>query len=746
MRVRHVALRSGLYHVAWTTPVAIVAMLGLGQPSALTRVQDQVFDLYQRLSTGAYDPTTAPVRIVDVDDRSIAAVGQWPWPRTTVATLVERLAAAKPAVIAFDMLFSEPDRTSPEAFLATLAEPPRRAAVATALTGLAGNDVRFAETLSRAPVILGLVLTQGAPSPAAAPLAPPWGMAFAGDDPALFAPAFPTLVAPLPVLRDKAAGLGALNWLPDGDQIVRRVPLLLRVNDGNSQRLMPSLALESLRVAKGASTFLVRGSHASGAWRAGSGGIESVRVGALTAATGHEGDMRLHFTPHRPERFLSAATVLDGSFDPAGIEGRVVIVGSSSAGLTDIRATPVDAAMPGVEVQAQAVETLLAQSQLVRMPWLGAEVLVGAILAAALALVLPMVPALAGIAMALAALGAVMAASWAAFLHGTLVDPVVPGTTIVAAYVGATAALFRAEQRGRAFVQAAFGRFVSPTVVSRLAADPTALELGGDLRPLTVMFTDIRNFTAIAEAMDARELTAFMNRYLSPMTAIVLDCGGTIDKYIGDAIMAFWNAPLSDDAHAAHAVRAALDMLAALPALGRDMAAASDRHFPPIRCGIGLATGLCVVGNLGSALRFDYSALGDDVNLASRLESLSKVYGVDILASEATAAAAPDFAWLEVDRVVVAGRSLVTRILTPIGGEDEARGPAFAALRDAHDAMLAAYRDRRFEEAATACAALREAASGGLAEVYDLYAKRCRRYAAEPPPLDWNGVTRMERK
>lgn len=727
-------------------PVALVATLGLLQPSALTRVQDQVFDLYQRLSPGAYDPATAPVRIVDVDDRSIAAVGQWPWPRTTVAQLVERLAAAKPAAIAFDMLFSEPDRTSPEAFLASLQETPRRAAIATALAGLAGNDETFAETLGRAPVVLGLVLTQGAPVPAAA-LTPPWGMAFAGDDPGLFAAAFPTLVAPLPVLRDRAAGLGALNWLPDGDQIVRRVPLLLRVSDGGSWRLVPSLALESLRVAQGASTFLVRGSHASGAWRAGgSGGIESVRVGALTATTERKGDMRLHFTPHRTERFLSAATVLDGSFDPASIEGRIVIVGSSSAGLTDIRATPIDAAMPGVEVQAQAVESLLAQSQLVRLPWTGAEILGGTVLAAALALVLPLVPATAGIAVALAALGAIAAASWAAFLHGTLVDPLVPGTAVAAAYVGATAALFRAEQRGRAFVQAAFGRFVSPAVVSRLAADPSALELGGDLRPLTVMFTDIRNFTAIAEAMGARELTAFMNRYLSPMTAIVLDRGGTIDKYIGDAIMAFWNAPLSDDDHAANAVRAALGMLAALPALRAEMAAASEGCFPPIRCGIGLATGPCVVGNFGSALRFDYSALGDDVNLASRLESLSKLYGVDILASAATASAAPDFAWLEVDRVVVAGRSLETRILTPIGDEDFARCAEFAARRDAHDAMLAAYRGRRFEAAAATCAALREAAPGGLAGFYDLYAERCRRYAAEPPPPEWDGVTRMERK
>ncbi len=321
-----------------------------------------------------------------------------------------------------------------------------------------------------------------------------------------------------------------------------------------------------------------------------------------------------------------------------------------------------------------------------------------------------------------------------------------PGTALAAAYVGATAALFRAEQRGRAFVQAAFGRFVSPAVVSRLAADPSALELGGDLRPLTVMFTDIRNFTAIAEAMGARELTAFMNRYLSPMSEPSCSPGAArLDKYIGDAIMAFWNAPLPDAAHGERAACAALAMLKALPDLRAELSADLE-GAPPIRCGIGLASGPCVVGNLGSHLRFDYSALGDDVNLASRLEALTRIYGVDILASESTCRLAPTLAWLDVDTVVVAGRGAPTRIVTLVGDAGMAADPAFKAWRAAHTAMLDHYRARRFTEAASAATRLRAAAPSSVAQLYNLYAERCAGFTISPPAADWDGVTRMERK
>ena len=629
-------------------------------------------------------------------------------------------------------MFSEGDRTSADAFVAAIADQARRSAVRTALGDTPSNDAALADALGPAPAVLGLVLTQGGAAPA---FVAPYGMAHVGGDPVAVVPRFGGVVAPLPALAARAAGLGALNWLPDGDQTVRRVPLLLSAGG----RLVPSLALESLRVAQGASTFLARGAPAGD-------GLESVRVGALTVATTSTGDMRVRFTGHRPERFIPAYQVLADGFDPAAVAGRIVIVGSSSAGLTDIRATPVDPAMPGVEVQAQAVENLLAGTRLLRPDWSVLEPYAGALAALVLAALLPLVPAMASAAVAALGVCAMAGASWWAFHdRQLLIDPLVPSATVLVAYLGGVSTLFRAEQRDRRFVQDAFGRFVSPAVVARLGREPGLLALGGELRPLTVMFTDVRGFSRIAERMGPQDLTRFMNRYLSPMSEVVLAHGGTLDKYIGDAIMAFWNAPLPDAAHGENAARAALAMLAALPALRAELGPGCE-GLPPIRCGIGLASGPCVVGNLGSRLRFDYSALGDDVNVASRLEALTRVYGVDILASEATRRLAPDLAWLEVDGVVVAGRGATTVVFTLVGDEAVAASAAFLATRAAHELMLADYRARRFAAAARASAALRGTAPADLADLYRLYAERCEAYAAAPPPDDWDGVTRMERK
>ena len=603
------------------------------------------------------------------------------------------------------------------------------------------NDDVLAQSLANAPVVLGLVLTQGAKLP---PFNAPYGLANVGQNPSAFVPHFSGAVVPLPALTDSASGLGALNWLPDGDQIVRRVPLILAGGD----RLVPSLAMESLRVAQGASTFIIRssGTHGEGGSSLATG-LESVRVGAATAATGPHGDIRLRFGLHRQERFLPAWKVLDETIDLSEVAGRIVIIGSSSAGLTDIRATPVDAAMPGVEVQAQALEGLLAQTQLVRPAWAVLELAFGVLLVLMLAALLPAVPALGGMAAVAGGVALVLGGSWWAFSrHFLLVDPLVPSAMLLGAYLGGMSTLFRAEQRDRRFVQDAFGRFVSPDVVARLARDPGQLALGGELRPLTVMFTDVRNFSTISERMSAQDLTRFMNRYLSPMSEIVLAHAGTVDKYIGDAIMAFWNAPLPDRDHGEHAARAALAMLDALPALQAELMTDASETLPPIRCGIGLASGPCVVGNLGSRLRFDYSALGDDVNLASRLESLTKAYGVDILATEATFRLAPGLAWLELDTVVVAGRAAATRIFTLLGDERTAETEAFRGFQSRHDAMLSHYRASRFEAAAIAVEDLRREGFLSQSKVYDLFESRCRSYLQHPPADDWGGVTVLDHK
>ncbi|UDQ90763.1 adenylate/guanylate cyclase domain-containing protein, partial [Xanthobacter autotrophicus] len=523
-------------------------------------------------------------------------------------------------------------------------------------------------------------------------------------------------------------GIGALNWLPDRDQVVRRVPILL----GLDGKLVPSLSAEALRVAQGASTYVVRASNASGDQAFGTkSGITAVKIGALDVATDAAGEVRVRFTATDPRRFLSAADVLDGKVPPAEVEGRIILVGSSAPGLMDTRATPLDAAVPGVEIQAQLIEHIVAGARLVRPDWArGAEIVLTGLLGLLLALALPRVSApIAGV-LGLAVVAALGAGAWLAFTRfDLLLDPMGPGAAVLAVYGMGVLALYRDEQRQKKWVRSVFGRFVSPKVVERLAENPERLVLGGETREITILFCDLRDFTSLSETMDAQALTRFMNAYLTPMTEVVLAHGGTIDKYIGDAIMAFWNAPVDDATHARNAALCALAMSARLEALNeewRRAAEAEGRPWHPVRCGVGLATGPCCVGNLGSAQRLEYSCLGDDVNLASRIEGATKSMRVDILVSEATREAAGDLAFLEADLLMLKGKSKASQLYLLAGDPDFSRSEAFSRLEERHGALMAAYGAGSFGEAAALAEALAASAPARLARFYGLYAERCR--------------------
>ena len=310
--------------------------------------------------------------------------------------------------------------------------------------------------------------------------------------------------------------------------------------------------------------------------------------------------------------------------------------------------------------------------------------------------------------------------------------------------------LYSQKRRQLSETRAVFGRFVAPAVVARLAENPELIRLGGEERTLTVMFCDLRSFTTVSEGLSATELTAFLNEYLTPMTDAILTPVGTVDKYMGDAIMAFWNAPLDDSAHAAHSARAALDMRAILAELNRAWAvrkAAGEHARSDIKFGVGLNTGECCVGNLGSTRRFDYSAIGDEVNVASRLEGASKVFGVDIVASAATRAAAPDFAWLEVDQVLLKNKSRPTSVFTLVGDADYAKGPAFDALAQLHASLLEAYRAGEFSRAAEIA---ERATAQAPAEIQGLYASYYReRFASLAVTARdgvWEPVLKLETK
>jgi adenylate cyclase len=438
--------------------------------------------------------------------------------------------------------------------------------------------------------------------------------------------------------------------------------------------------------------------------------------------------------------------VLAGENDPNEVNGRIILVGSSAPGLLDIRATPLDVAVPGVEIHAQLLEQVVsgatARRVLSRPDYAtGLEIVLTVALGLVLAFIFTRVRAVYAAIVGLGVIGSLVATAWVAYTRGgILLDPTWPAVTLFLLLGAATTYVYRRTEQQRSEVRRAFSYYVSPTVVNEIIAHPEKLELGGVVREVTLMFCDVRNFTSISERMTAHELTRFINSLLTPLSEIILENRGTIDKYIGDAIMAFWNAPLDDPDHAKNALRSALAMINRMGSLNdewRRQAEAEGRRHREVGIGIGINSGDVCVGNLGSMQRFDYSAIGDNVNVAARIESLSKVYGVPMVVGEATMQRLGPVPAVELDVLRVKGREQPTRIFTPLAavGYD-----GVADLVDRHNTMLKAYRCRDWAGAEGAIVACQELGVVGLADLYRLYGARIAEWRANPPPADWDGT------
>lgn len=713
--------------------LALVLALRIFDPGGvLEEVRLRVFDGYQRLAPRVAEASA--VRVIDIDDDTLSRIGQWPWPRTLVADLVTRLARAGAAAVALDIVFPEPDRTSPTEVLKLW---PQVEGLQSLLARLPDHDAALAEALSAAPSVTGFALTSDANDRSPARKG---SFAYAGMDPRPFISGFSGAVASLPALEGAARGNGSLNQVPEPDGMLRRVPLVLRLGD----RVYGSLVTEALRVAQGATTTVIRASGAQATASFGAEtGIDSIKIGDFVVPTDANGKLWLHYAPISRERTIPAWKVLAGETAEDAFEGMIVLVGTSAAGLRDLRPSPLDPALPGIEAHAQAIEQILAGRSLDRPDWAdGAEILYVAALGLALILALRRIGALWSAAAGAGAAVLAVMASWEAFLHaGYLVDPATPVAATIAVYIVATLLRFLAAEREKREVRTAFSQYLAPAMVERLAADPTQLKLGGETRDMTFLFCDVRGFTTISEGYksDPQALTRLINQFLTPMTDVILASRGTIDKYMGDCIMAFWNAPLDDPAHPANACRAALAMRGELVELNKRIAVedqqAGRRHVP-LAIGIGLNSGSVVVGNMGSDQRFDYSVLGDAVNLASRLEGQSKTYGVDIVVGETTKVAAPGFAFLELDLIAVKGKAEAVRIHALRASQPDEAHDRLAAIQGE---MLAAYRAQRWDEAAAALARAR-ASAPDLAMLWDLYAERISGYRQDPPGPEWDGV------
>jgi adenylate cyclase len=727
-----------LYTLLVGSVIFACLVLRVWDPSPVARLRSLVFDTFQRVAPLKFDPTL-PVRIVDIDEDSLKKFGQWPWPRTLLAELVEKLGTQGAAAIGFDMVFPEPDRMSPANAVQYWPQSAVLESLKPEVAKLPSNDQVFAEAIGEAPVVLGFIaspLALSLPETKA-------GFAYGGDDPRLFAPYYPGAAASLKILQTPAQGAGALNWIPEYDQIIRRMPMVVRIED----TLYPSLVGDVLRVAQGASTYTIKSSGASSEEAFGeSTGIVKIRVGDFEIPTEANGQMWIRFTPQSQDRYLPAWKVLNGEIGEDEIAGRILLIGTSAAGLLDLRATPLEASVPGVELLAQAVEQILRGAFLLRPDFATpAELLYILVLGCLVAVVIYRAGALGSALLGAIAVGGVIAISWYAFKNfGWLVDPVYPTIALSAIYLTGSSFVFLRTERERNRVRNAFSHYMAPALVKRLAEDPSQLKLGGETRDMTLLFADVRGFTTISEGLTAEELVRFLNTLFTPLSNVILDQQGTIDKFMGDALMAFWNAPLDDTKHPSNACTAALRIMDEMKILNdhwQQEAEAKDVPFREVKIGIGVNTGVCSVGNLGSETRFDYSVIGDNVNVASRLEGQSKTYGVVTVVGEDTTTRAPGFAFLELDIVKVNGKTTAVRIFVLLGDDAFKQSQLFVDLSAKHDDFLTRYRARDWDAAEALSHECEKMADERLERLYALYRERIAIFRDSPPPADWEGTT-----
>lgn len=717
-----------MYWLAILLALGAAAVVRGIDPQPLARIRLVAFDTLQQLQPRRVDPAH-PVRIISIDEQSLAAMGAWPWRRDVLAGLVERLLAQGAKVVALDFVLANVEADIVSAIPPELRSTPEVQALQRTLEGLPSGEQRLAQVISGAPVVLGMIGRQGPPVPAVVSRA---GFALLGSDPARHAPGLPAVTVNTPKLQEAAPGLGALNWFPEYDQVVRKVPMLMRLGSD----LAPSLVTEAIRMADGARTISVRSSTASGETPfVGETGITSVRIGRYLVPTDQAGQMWLSFSKHDPRRYRSAVDVMEGRVPREDIAGRIVLIGATAPGLFDLRATPLDPVIAGVEVHAQAIEQIIAGSSLHR-PDLsaGLEVVFTTLAGLLLAILVRRAGPLSGAIMGAALMVAVVGSAWSARAYlGWLLDPSFPALVLTALYIFCTGFFYFHTTRDRNRVRTAFSHYMAPSIVEELARRPDKLRLGGENRTVTLYRSDLAGFSKMSEELAPQELVQLMAEYLTAMTDIVMDHEGFIDKYIGDAIDGVFGAPLDDPDHALHGVKAAIaararlqEMNAAgLPALGGRT----------LRQRIGLHTGVGIVGNIGSRRRFNYTVTGDSANLASRLEGANKFYGTSILASEATVnLAGPTIVWRELDTVRVVGRSGQVRIYEPIALADELTEEQ-RALIEVYAKGLACWRAADFAGASGHFGRIAESDPPAL-----FFLQRCRKLIVEPPPADWDHV------
>lgn len=651
-------------------------------PLALDRLRNATFDQYQRWQprsyvhqpsvTGIQAPETRAVpsvHIVDIDDESIRRLGQWPWPRTRIAELVAKLEAANAAVIVFDFVFADPDRTSPKVMLALWGATPE---LATALAPLPDHDEALAKVFAKGKVVLAFSAKNPddddeADLKAALPSIRARYVEIGGS-PLNYLHPLVNPVTPLPQLESVAHGIGAINFFSASDGVVRKVPLVVR----KGKDLLPSLDAETIRVLLGETNYRLNTEPGVG--------LISVGIGHYELPTTPEGEMWVYYTASEDgsvaqetlehQRYIPAWKILAEDFSAADIKDSIVLIGTSAQGLLDLRFNPLGQFMPGVEAHAQILEQVLSGIALNRplwAPWLEFFFMVtGGLLVGCVALVTHVMRSF---TVCLFVLALLWLGAWEAFAQGgLLLDPAFPSLVMILSYVLSGIVRHLYSERRQRWVKEAFSRYVSPNLVNHLIGSPHALELGGRRQQCSFVFTDLAGFTSLMESMDPADAVAVLNDYLDGMIKVAFSYQGTLDRIVGDAVAIMFSAPVPQSDHQRRALSCALAMHGFA---GQYVEMLKARGITFAKTRIGVHTGEVIVGNFGGSTIFDYRALGDPVNTASRLEGANKYLGTLICVSEDTLSGCHGVHARPAGRLLLKGKSKPLLVFEPLTSESE---------------------------------------------------------------------------
>ena len=702
------------------------------------------------VSRGAM-PSGGETIIVTIDERSLSELGRWPWPRTTIAKLVDALKGYGAKAVGFDIVFAEPDDNSSLKTVAELARDVKNIGIGDSrLYGLleqkqkaADTDAALARSIETAKnITLGYFfhitkkevghlteqqITAGENAVANGRFQMVRAKKGADEAPLIHAYAAQSNI---PQLSEAGENGGYFNAFPDSDGVIRWSPLVIKFRDNHYASLALSLLVQYLEwplLALNLAEF----------------GVENIRLDKIEIPTDESGRLLMNYLgPAKTFPHYAVSDILSGRISADKINGKIVLIGATATGIYDLRVTPFSAVYPGVEIHATVIDNILHQNFLIHSGWTKfLDVCLIIVVGLIMGFAVPRVRAMAGIGLSLALVSAFVLANTAIFVRYNIwMNLIYPVLTMMTIYLGITVYRYVTEEREKKKVRGAFQYYLTASVVNEILKDPSKLKLGGDKKNLSVMFSDIRGFTSISEKLTPEELVQLLNEYLTAMTDVVFKYDGLLDKYIGDAVMAVFGAPLDQPDHAIRACRTAIDMMSELRRL-REKWAAEGR--PDVNIGVGINTGDMVVGNMGSQMRFDYTVMGDSVNLASRLEGTNKEYRTNVIISEFTLEQIKDeFFCRELDSVQVKGKKRPVRIFELLGYRKDA--PQWQGFVGRFETGLAKYREGLWDEAI--------AAFRGVLEIRPedyparLYIERCEALKGHPPEGEWDGVFTMTTK